>query len=187
MVVKVADTDAKEVYTSKLITFTQEAYVAPSYAVLPFSYNDGRANIEDTDGLTQEGLGTDYNVSSNPTTQLKFDGAGDWLLLQFDEEPGKLTFDIKGNGFSGGTFTVQTSVDGVTFTDLASYTELGNVVTKKFDNLGANVRFIKWIYTNKSSGNVGLGNIKLEKPATSATITIKESFTATTFSCLYHH
>ena len=183
MVVKVADTDAKEVYTSKLITFTQEAYVAPSYAVLPFSYNDGRANIEDTDGLTQEGLGTDYNVSSNPTTQLKFDGAGDWLLLQFDEEPGKLTFDIKGNGFSGGTFTVQTSVDGVTFTDLASYTELGNVETKKFDNLGANVRFIKWIYTNKSSGNVGLGNIKLEKPATSATITIKESFTATTFSC----
>lgn len=168
---------------SDMITITQAAYVAPSYAVLPFSYNDGRANIEATDGLTQEGLGSDYKVSSNPTTQLKFDDTGDWLLLQFDEEPGKLSFDIKGNSFSGSTFKVQTSEDGVTFTDLASYTELGATQSEEFKNLDANVRFIKWIYTNKSSGNVGLGNIKLEKPATSATITIRENFTATTFSC----
>lgn len=168
---------------SNQITITQAAYEAPSYATLPFEFNEGKAAIEETDGLTQEGLGSDYNASSNPTTQLKFDGTGDWLLLQFDEEPGKLTFDIKGNGFSGGTFTVQTSEDGVTFTDLASYTELGATQNEEFKNLDANVRFIKWIYTEKVNGNVGLGNIKLEKPATTATITIKKDFTATTFSC----
>ena len=169
----------EEYVYSDLITITQEAYVAPSYAVLPFSYNDGRANIEDTDGLTQEGLGNDY--ASSP--KLRFDTTGDWMLLQFDEEPGKLTFDIKGNSFSGGTFTVQTSEDGVTFTELASYTELGATQNVVFTDLGANVRFIKWIYTEKVSGNVALGNIKLEKPATSATITIKDGFKATTFSC----
>ena len=178
MVVKVADADAKEVYTSNLITITQAAYVAPSIATLPFEFDGGKAAIEETDGLTQEGLGNDY--ASSP--KLRFDTTGDWMLLQFDEEPGKLTFDIKGNGFSGGTFTVQTSEDGVTFTELASYTELGATQNEEFKNLDANVRFIKWIYTNKSSGNVALGNIKLEKPATSAKITIKDGFKATTFS-----
>ena len=170
-----------EVY-SDMITITQAAYVAPSIATLPFEFNGGRAAIEETDGLTQEGLGSDY--ASEP--KLKFEnknGQISSLLLQFDEEPGKLSFDIKGNNFSGGTFTVQTSEDGVTFTDLASYTELGATQNEEFKNLDANVRFIKWIYTNKSSGNVGLGNIKLEKPATSATITIKDGFKATTFSC----
>ena len=164
---------------SDMITITQAAYVAPSIATLPFEFNSGRADIKETDGLTQEGLGSDY--ASEP--KLKFDGTGDWLLLQFDEEPGKLSFDIKGNSFSGGTFTVQTSEDGVTFTDLETYTELGNVETKEFDNLGANVRFVKWIYTEKVAGNVGLGNIKLEKPVTTVTVTIKEGYPATTFSC----
>ena len=172
----------EEYVYSDLITITQAAYVAPSIATLPFEFNSGRAAIEETDGLTQEGLGSDY--ASEP--KLKFEnknGQISSLLLQFDEEPGKLSFDIKGNNFSGGTFTVQTSEDGVTFTELASYTELGATQNEEFKNLDANVRFIKWIYTEKVNGNVGLGNIKLEKPATSATITIKNGFTATTFSC----
>lgn len=180
--VMVADQDAKEVYWSDVITFTQAGYVAP-YATLPFEYNDGRDGIENTSGLSHVGLGTDYNANTNPTTLLKFDTTGDYLLLQFNEEPGKLSFDIKGNSFSGGTFTVQVSEDGQNFTELASYTELGNTETKEFVNLGANVRYIKWVYTEKVNGNVGLGNIKLEKPATTVTITIKKGFTATTFSC----
>ena len=71
---------ANDVY-SDLITVTQAAYVAPTVATLPFEFNGVRADIEEVDGLTQEGLGTDYAVSSNPTTQLKFDGTGDWLVL----------------------------------------------------------------------------------------------------------
>ena len=150
--------------SSNQVTVTQEAYVAPSYAVLPFEFNGVRADIENTDGLTQEGLGTDYNATTAPNTKLKFDGTGDWLLLQFDEEPGTLTFDIKGNGFNDGTFTVQTSEDGETYEDLAVYTELGDVDTKTFDNLNENVRYIKWVYTQKVTGNVGLGNIHLYEP-----------------------
>lgn len=151
------DDDMNEVY-SNLVSVTQAEYVAPTYAELPFSFNGGRADIENTDGLSQEGLGSDY---STDYTKLKFDSTDDWLLLQFDEKPGTLTFDIKGNSFSGGTFTVQTSEDDVTYTDLATYTELGNTQNESFDNLSENVRYIKWIYTNKSSGNVGLGNIAL--------------------------
>ncbi len=150
-------TDGDDVY-SELITFSQGHYVA-DFATLPFAFDGGRANIENTDGLTQEGLGSDYGSSP----KLKFDGTGDWVILHFNEQPGTLTFDIKGNSFSGGTFTVQTSEDGETYTDLASYTELGNTQSEEFNNLNENVRYIKWIYTEKSSGNVALGNIALAK------------------------
>ena len=153
------DDDMNEVY-SDIVTINQAEYVPPTYAELPFEFNDGKAAIEETDGLSQEGLGSDYSTDN---TKLKFDHTGDWLLLQFNERPGTLTFDIKNNSFSGGTFTVQTSEDGVTYTDLETYTEITGTQNEEFTDLGENVRYIKWVYTNKSSGNVGLGNIALAK------------------------
>ena len=153
------DAETNDVY-SDLITINQAAYVAPvsEFATLPFAFDDGKNAIESTDGLTQEGLDSDY--ASSP--KLKFNGTGDWVLLQFDEVPGNLSFDIKGNSFSGSTFSVQTSTDGKTYTNLKSYTELGDTQTETFYNLSSDVRYIKWIYTNKSSGNVGLGNSRLQ-------------------------
>lgn len=149
------DAENNKVY-SNLVTVNQAEYVAPTYATLPFEFDGGKAAIDTIDGLYQEGLGSDYGSSP----KLKFDHTGDWLLLQFQEVPGTLTFDIKGNSFSNGTFTVQTSENGVTYTDLASYTEFdGTVQHELFGNLGANVRYIRWIYTEKGNGNVALGNI----------------------------
>ena len=166
--------DEEEVYA--IVTINQAEYVAPTYAELPFEFNGVRDEIENTDGLYQEGLGTDYNATTNPNTQLKFDGTGDWLLLQFDERPGTLTFDIKGNSFSGGTFKVQTSENGTAYTDLKTYTSFGSdVESEEFIDLGESVRYIKWIYTNKATGNVGLGNITLaeyEEPVLVPSITI---------------
>ncbi len=152
------DAESNLVYSNP-ITINQEAYVAPTYAALPFEFNGGKADIENTDGLYQEGLGSDYGSAP----KLKFDGTGDYLLLQFNERPDTLTFIIKGNSFSGGTFTVQTSEDGETYDDLAEYTELGATQSEKFA-INSDVRYIKWVYTNKSNGNVGLGNITLSKP-----------------------
>lgn len=143
-------------YYSEPISITQEGFVS-DYATLPFEFDGGKTDIATTNGLTHEGLDTDYNSSP----KLKFNNTGDNLILRFDERPGTLTFDIKGNSFSGGTFTVQTSEDGETYTNLKSYTELGSTLSETFANLGENVRYIKWIYTEKVSGNVGLGNIKL--------------------------
>ena len=136
---------------SNLVTITQAAYVV-DYATLPFSWDDTSTPA----GITKNGVGT---YASSP--YLKFDGTGDNIILKINERPGTLTFDIQGNSFSGGTFKVQTSEDGVTYTDLATYTELGSKQSELFNNLGENVRYIKWIYTEKSSGNVALGNIAL--------------------------
>ena len=132
----------------------------PDYTTLPFVFNSGRADIESTAGLTQDGLGTDYNSTTAPNTRLKFDTTGDNLILKLNEAAGTLVFDIKGNSFSGSTFTVQTSSDGLTYRDLMTYTDLADTQTEAFA-LAPEVRFIKWIYTNKASGNVGLGNIKV--------------------------
>ncbi len=156
------DNDLNIVY-SNLVTITQAAYV-PDYATLTFSFDGGRADIESTAGLTHEGLDSDYKSSP----KLKFNTTGDWLILKFNETPGVLTFDIKGNGANSdpwsGTFTVQASSDGVAYTEVASFTDnLGDTQTITINNLESSVRYIKWIYTTKTLGNVALGNIKLKR------------------------
>jgi len=153
---------------SDLVTLTQTGLVPPAlgYATLPFTFTGGKGDIEDEDGLTHSDLGSDY--SSTP--KLKFDGTGDYLILHFNEVPGTLTFSIKGNSFSGGTFTVQTSTDGSSYTDLESYTSLSDTQSESFSNLSSDVRYIKWIYTEKSSGNVALGNIGLTKASAPETV-----------------
>ena len=141
---------------NKNVTVTQNAI---AYASLPFVFDGGKADIETTPGLTQTGLGDDYNASP----KLKFDNTGDELILRINEIPGALYFDIKGNSFKdGSTFTVQTSVNGTDYEDLATYTELGTTQTELF-NLLPSVRYIKWVYTEKKTGNVALGNINLIK------------------------
>ena len=161
--------DNEEVYA--IVTVNQAQYVV-DYATLPFEFNGGKDAIEETNGLTQSGLGNDY---ADENTKLKFDSTDDYVVLKINERPGTLTFKIKNNSFSGGTFKVQTSEDGVTYTDLKTYTEITGTQDEEFTNLGENVRYIKWIYTEKVSGNVGLGNIALAEyvaPVLVASITV---------------
>ena len=143
----------KDGWTNSDMSTAEYRVVIP--ASLPFEY-DGNGLGELPSGLTQNGLTGKYDKSP----KMKFDGTGDNLVLKFNSCPGTLSFDIKGNSFSGGTFKVQTSVDGENYTDLNTYSDLGDTQSEKFD-LSADVRYIKWIYTEKSNGNVALGNIKL--------------------------
>lgn len=131
-------------------------------ATLPFAFDSGKGDITTTDGLTQNSLSSDY--SSSP--KLKFDGEGDYLILKINGAAEVLNFDIKGNGTSSepwaGTFKVQTSADGVTYTDLKTYTEsilASDVLNESLDNVPSSARYIKWIYITKSKGNVALGRI----------------------------
>ena len=161
MKVHALDDEDNDVY-SELITINQAGV---DYATLPFSFNAGRAAIADTNGMTEEGLDTkDYSTAN---TKLKFDSEGDYVLLKLNEEPGILFFDIKGNSLSGDyIFTVQTSTDGENFDDLKNIRAIkGDGQTEAFA-LDANVRYIKWVYTAKTKGNVGLGNIFVDKVQT---------------------
>ena len=146
----------------RAIAVTQKHFIA-DYAILPFAY-DGNGLGELPEGLSQSELNDKYNSSP----KIKFDDTGKYLVLKINEAPGTLSFDIKGNSFSGGTFKVQTSSNGVDYIDLATYTELeSSTQTMKFINLSSDIRYIKWVYTNKKSGNVALGNIKLAQASPS--------------------
>ena len=141
-----------EVY-SNLVTINQAKYVV-DYATLPFEWDSKTTPT----GVTNNGV-TTYNSSP----YLKFDETGENIILKINEEPATLTFDIKGNSFSKGTFKVQTSADGVDYDDLETYTELGTTQSETFQ-LASNVRYIKWIYTEKVNGNVALGSIVVTAP-----------------------
>lgn len=160
------DDETNLVY-SDLVTVTQ-AGVVIDYATLPFDFNGGKSNLPT--GMTQSGLGSDYSSNNSPNTQLKFDSSDDYVILKINEAATELSFDIKGNSFSNGTFTVQASTDGVEYTDLEVYTDISESQEKLL--LNENVRYIKWVYTDKKSGNVGLGNIKVQKRLGNATVTL---------------
>lgn len=144
--------------TDKDVKITQKATYGT--ATLPFAFDSGKSDIETTAGLTQNSLSSDY--TSSP--KLKFDGEGDYLILKINGAAEVLNFDIKGNGTSenpwAGTFKVQTSADGMTYTDLNTYTNLtSDVLHESLDNVPSSARYIKWIYITKTTGNVALGRI----------------------------
>jgi hypothetical protein len=82
------------------VVVTLTGNVTSDFASLPFEY-DGNGTGTLPYGLTVVGTGT-YNSSP----KIKFDGTGDYVLLRFNEAPVALSFDVKGNGFADGTFTV---------------------------------------------------------------------------------
>ena len=150
---------------TQVVSVTQSKLVI-DYATLPFAYDGNGTMAGQTLGFTQEGL--EANTSS---PAIKFGDTGDWLKLKINEVPGKLTFDIRGTGSGdwNGTFKVQTSRDGTSWNDLEEYTSLrtNEVETVEFLNLDPTIRFIKWVFTSKTSGyNVSIGNIKLDKLVT---------------------
>ena len=167
-------------YVSNLVAITQAAMVI-DWVTLPYRYDSTGAMVDDEIGLTGENL--DSYTSGSPA--IKFVSKNNkisYLIMKMNEAPAILYFDIKGYGDGqnpwSGTFTVQTSADGETYTDLATYTDddlSSTTETKFFTDFDTDVRYIKWIYTNKVLGNVALGNIIADNKAPStATITISE-------------
>ena len=133
-------------------------------AVLPFAFDGKCADIATTAGMSQEGIDVDDYASS---PHLKINTTGDYLTIHFDSEPGALSYTIKANVQSGnftGRFDVQVSENGDDYDVLVSYTELEKTAAQKTHKLDKNVRYVKFVYTNKVSGqNVALGNILISK------------------------
>ena len=145
-------------------------------ATLPFAFDGGVNDIKNTLGMSQKNLGKDYDNSP----KLRFDDKDDYVIIHFDERPGKLTYVIKANTGSGafsGEFAVQESADGVTYRDLVKYSTIsGSKETKTHNCFDKDTRYIKFILATKDNGNVALGNIKIEKSVvTKVTPTIVEN------------
>jgi endonuclease I len=145
------------------------ASFAGAQAVLPTSWNfDVNAPAGWSESLGASN--TRYAGGQNGQA-CRLDVTGDFVLLEFAEEPGALNYYLKGQNSGGafqGTFTIQESPDGVNFTTLRSLMggELPATAFTLFtDNPAASTRFIRWYFTEKISGhNVALDEITLSAP-----------------------
>lgn len=182
------DDQANDVY-SNLVTVTQAAYVI-DYATIPFSYDgNGNPNPVPT-GMTLYSIG---NYDNSP--KMKFDAAGDYVIIYYHGEANKLSYTVKNNSFSGGQFDVLESANGVDYTTIQSYS--GSTMTGTMNEsyeINPDSKYIKFIYTTKKSGNIALGAISIkyipaptdswelnEEPVTSHEVTIGEANTFPTF------
>lgn len=120
-------------------------------------------------GWTASG-NTYYSGSGNTPPACKFDNTGDWLEIYYSGSAGPLSYYITGNSFSGGTFEVQESVNGTTWTVLRTWnsSNLPSSTYSQFtDQPAAASRYVRFYYTNKVSGNVGLDDVNLAAPPAS--------------------
>jgi hypothetical protein len=113
---------------------------------------------------------TTYTGSGNPLPAVRFDTQGDYIQIEFAESPGLLTYDITGNPPTGqqwaGLLEIQESVDGVNFTQLRAITALASGAYGPMSDTPASTsRFIRFNFTTKTTGNVGLDNVNIALPS----------------------
>jgi len=143
-------------------TFVFASLFANAQTTLPTSWD---ASGTTPSGWTLAGT-TFYTGSGNPAPAVRFDNTADYVEIWFADEPGPLTYDIAGNSFSGGTFTVKESPNGTAWTTVRTFTTLSaGTYVGTTDAPLSTTRYIRFEYTNKVSGNVGLDNINIALPA----------------------
>jgi endonuclease I len=106
-----------------------------------------------------------YSASGHTPPAYKFDGTGDMLTIFFSGNPGNLTYWIAGNSFAGGTFLVQESTNGTTWTTLHSHTAIATAYTLITDVPNTATRYIRFNYSAKVTGNVGLDDVNIDAGA----------------------
>ncbi|MEG2336149.1 MAG: T9SS type A sorting domain-containing protein [Bacteroidales bacterium] len=138
---------------------------------LPFVFlkDWGRLAIPTQVGFYEKGLGNDY---ASPC-RLRFDNTDDYVFIYYKDTASFLTYGIKWNAAPlavWGNFVLEGSVDGKRYTVLRSYdatTERafnsGSLRKETVNEIPWDTRYIRWRYANKIDGNIGLGNIRLEK------------------------
>ena len=133
--------------------------IGNTQAVLPTSWSFTTAILPT--GWSESGT-MFYAASGNTAPAMKFDNTGDYLLINFNSNAGNLTYYLTGNSFAGGTFTVEESNLGTVWTTLHSHTSPPSATYAMFTDVPlATTRFIRFIYTNKVTGNIGVDDVNI--------------------------
>ena len=135
------------------------SFMGNTQAVLPTSWSFTTTNLPT--GWSESGT-MFYAASGNTPPAMKFDNTGDYLLINFNSNAGNLTYYLTGNSFARGTFTVEESNLGTVWTTLHSHTSPPSATYAMFTDVPlATTRFIRFIYTNKVSGNIGVDDVNI--------------------------
>jgi hypothetical protein len=126
-------------------------------------------------------LGGDYSGelgSSSSGGSARFGTQGNTLIVNFNGTGSTLSFNIKGNPASGtataGTFDVQESANGSSYTSVLSIVNKDNMDAPYSRSLLAGSRYVRFIYTTKSAGNIQFDNLQITAAAATATITTQD-------------
>jgi hypothetical protein len=121
-----------------------------------------------------------YSGTGNPPPSLKLSGTGSYLQIWFASAPDSVFYELQGQT-SGipwdGTFKIQESINGTTWSDLRTISGSGAIGTSgmeaKSDPLNSGSRYVRFFYDTKISGaNMAVDNISITRMP--QRITIKE-------------
>lgn len=147
-----------------LAIFASAALTATAQTTLPTSWSFATSTYPN--GWTASGTSF-YTGSGNTPPACKLDNTGDYVDIWFASAPGPLSYYVMGNSFAGGTFEVLESPNGTSWTTLRQFTT--NMPTSNYtqftDNPLSTSRYIRFNYTVKVSGNVGLDDVVLQAAA----------------------
>jgi subtilisin-like proprotein convertase family protein len=138
-------------------------------------------------GFTGVAMDTPYNSNLGGDTAIgsaKFGDQGDSITIEFSAQAAAMTYQVKGNPASpatvtAGTFLVQESASGTTYTTLRTVTNKTNVDTAYADAPAPSTRFIRFLYQTKSAGNIQLDKLSITGSVTNALLF---TVTPTTFA-----
>lgn len=148
----------KKIISTILLVFM--TFLVYSQAILPTSWSFPTTNLPA--GWTESGTNF-YTASGNTPPAMKFDNTDDFLMINVNGSAGDLTYYLTGNGFSGGTFTVEESEFGSVWNVLRVHTSPPNANYIMFTDVPqSTTRFIRFKYTNKVSGNIGLDDVSID-------------------------
>jgi len=152
----------KIIYTSLLVTLVSLTGMAQ--AVLPTSWNFANATLPN--GWVASSGVDYYTGSGNPQPAIKFDADGENLTINFASSPGVLTYDAAGNTFTAGVFTVEQSDLGTVWTPLRTFSNTvpgstGGSYASFSDTPLSTTRYIRFMFTDKQTGNIGIDNVSI--------------------------
>jgi hypothetical protein len=106
-------------------------------------------------------------------TSARLDNTGEYIEVYTATQPGRVVYSILGTGTSSpwqGTFKVQESTNGSSWTDLKTYTtgDLPQTGPCNYDSVlvtNTNTKYVRFYFANKVSGyNVAIDDIKVREP-----------------------
>lgn len=138
-------------------------------AVLPTSWDFDTAA---PDGWVESlGTGSTRYDQGQTGQACRLDNTGEYVLVSFAEEPGSVTYHIKGQAATGGwsgSFVIEESDNGATYTAMRTLSGAGmptNNYTFFTETPASTSRFIRFRYLQKQLGNVALDEVSINTPA----------------------
>jgi hypothetical protein len=98
----------------------------------------------------------------------KFDTTGDLKIVNFNSNPGELTFTVKSNAATTSVLLIEESVDGITYTNVVSLSATAALPTsctvKGPYALNSTSRYVRWTFT-KGSQNLTMDDVNITAAA----------------------